>query len=404
MSQEISSWVARPLQILGRGCNENEANPRSKSFNGVPSFKNELTDVKVLPSQRPSTTMMGEGVASWKQHPSPSTKKRERRRVKSDSSIDKCSELLNVANLSLAKPKCPDDQQKRAVKNTSSKGNPKQMGTAIADMSKIITKYDEAERRYIGTTIELVKKDSKKLSSGISIWNKIPTHRLGYPNEKKQIANKARLNLEELDQKLKTTVAVNSCELQDRCSDAKSVPKQIKKDLTSITHVSNTGLKARSERVTKFLTDAFEANADILRLGIPFRSAESKIPLIAGNCMSCGSDEAADKLNSKPLLEFAWQDGKDAQSKPKQDNSKRLNVSCIHFKNEDIQMQGANLNKKGERCDVCHQSRDRTHKDWQHGKVPQAPPTTPTRQKEETKRRTKSLCNRQRNDDFDSRL
>ena len=401
MLEEGNRWAAKTLQVFGKGCQESQDHKRSHSFNESSTIK----DIKATVFQRPRSTTGGQGMVAQKTSHQ-AKKQHDKRRMKSDSSIDKCSELLNVANFPFEKPKNEGDPKKPdkhlASKNKSKKSN---AGTAIADMSKIITKYDEVERRYIGTTIELVKKDSIKKKSGIAIWNRMPMHRLGYPKDKRQPIQRTNIDNEELNQKLKTSVAVKTCDLQDREED---VPCQVEKDVTATNHNLHGGTKARSERVTKFLTDAFEANADILKLGIPFRSAESRIPSVVGNNSPNAHDPiwiySSNRLGSRSLDDSGTCDEGNIQNKPKHNDSKKVNIKCIHFgrDNNKFPVNADNLDQTGDRCNMCQQPQIKIHKDLTELKVPQAPPTTPT-SKLNLKKQKRSLHKIGNSEDFASR-
>ena len=363
------------MEVFGKDCHEIEVKKRSLSCNESSAFKNQVLDATLSELKRPKSTMLTRQL-----HPSVLEHKREKRSLKSDASIRSCSKLLNVANLSLAEPRNHDKQVTKGTVYIPKTKKIKDQ-TAIADMSKIITKYDEAERRYIGTTIELVKKDHKKPSGGRAVWNKMPTHRLGFPNNNRQLAQMPKIDQEELSHKLKNSVAVSTYELQDRRCCMQTMAT---KEILATTSNSQAGTKARSERVTRFLTEAFEANADILGLGIPFKPAESKVLTMTARCTANNEDQALSDNKTRSSTSSILYHGTEKNSNTKLNNLKRIKVSCIHFKPNDGKetAKTVTFEETDERCNLCYQAQTLLPDQ----KFPQAPPTTPIKQSSSKKR------------------
>ena len=348
--EESNGWAARTLRIYGNRCREMEVEKRSVSCNEASKVESTVLNTTWSISKRPKSSTISRAFSASAMK----KKQYDRTRLNSDPSMNKCNELLTVANLSLVEPMSPNDQKKR-IRNATSVANYKQLkeATSIADMSKIITKYDEAERRYIGTTIELLKKEQRKFNSGIAIWDKMPAHRLGYPNNRK-IVKRPKIDQEELSHKLKNYVAVKAFDLHDRRCDvqlnaAKDAGAKIVKNLGAT--------KARSERAMKFLSDAFEANAGILGLGIPFQSADSKIMSEAARCKDqdlVPSDEKPGTSTSDGLILYS---GTENQLSIKHKGLQRVNISCIHFKTDDStgNVNAVNFEQTGDRCSACQQ-------------------------------------------------
>lgn len=338
------------------------------------AVENDLLGVKPSISERRNTTMVRERSVHQGQSLD-FTRKREleKRRIKSDSLIERHNDLLSATNLSLVKRKWVDDKKRLYTRVSNKNDRQKSALTAIADMSKIITKYDEAERKYIGTTIELVKKETKTMSTGIAVWNKMPAHRLGCPNDKRRNQDRMGFDFKELNERLKSHMTVNSCELQCRGSENVSMPGQMKSGTARSAGKINRSAKGRSERVTKFLANALEANADILGLGIPYMPVESKMLPVSTHCHSEGDGNTP---NSKKGC------GEETNFPQKFDHneSKKINVCCIHFNNNEVKTAEESLNsyQKRDACDLCsHQLHEKLYKGLQEFKLPQAPPTTP---------------------------
>ena len=375
--EEGSGWAVKTLKIYGNGCYEMEEKRRTLSCNEAPKFESTALNTTWLVSKRSrSTTISRELSAS-----AVKKEQSDRAGLKSAPSTSKFNELLNVANLSLVEPKKPKDQ-KRCTRNSASVVNYRQLAkdtTSIADMSKIITKYDEAERRYIGTTIELLKRDQRKLNSGIVEWDRMPTRRLGYPNNRK-LVKRPNIDQEELSHKLRNYVAVKAYGLHDRRCD---VEINAVKNAGAAVVNSPDGTKTRSKRVTKFLSEAFEANADILGLGVPFKSADSKIISVAERCkdqdLLLSDDKPGARSSNGPVL----YNGTERQLNIKKKSFQRIKIRCIHFKTDDNTgtVNAVNFEKTGGRCSECQQFQEKSH----DLKLPKAPPTTPTQRQNSKK-------------------
>ena len=378
-------WTTEHLTIRGKSCHENDSNhPMNHS-------KDEPRKV-VLPTSRSSPiAMMGQGSPFEAANLSACTKKKcqssqnerkpSRRRAKSDSLVKRCNDILNVKKFPLGKEATFSKEHKSTLENIVTKeekqSSAKQLGsiTSIADMSKVITKYDEAERRYIGTTIELVKKDSRTVNSGISVWNQMPKHRLGYPDKTRKIDGLSfrGIDTEELCLKLTEAFAVKNLDLQDRCCDSASRENRghfSTSDEDRLSQTTNKALKelnTKSDRVNKFLADALEANADILGLGVPFRpKSSSKFIKVDKKIQhkSFGDNNASD------VSLFSNKMNRETQ---------KINITCIHLKNEECKPQPNQINniKKEEICSVCSKAKI-YHRQQRTLQIPEAPPTTPT--------------------------
>ncbi|XP_065064305.1 uncharacterized protein LOC135690630 [Rhopilema esculentum] len=378
-------WTTEHLTIRGKSCHENDSN------HPMNHAKDEPKNGVLRTSRSSPIGMMGQRSPLEVASLSASTKKKcqslqneiksSKRRSKSDSLVKRCSDILNVKRFPLGKEATFSKEHTSTLENIQTKdekqSSAKQFGsiTSIADMSKVITKYDEAERRYIGTTIELVKKDSRMANSGISVWNQMPKHRLGYPDKKRKINGLSfrGIDTEALCLKLTEAFAVKNLDLQDRCCDSASRENQGQfstSDEDKLSQTTNKALKelnTKSDRVNKFLADALEANADILGLGVPFRPKSSS-KLI----------KADKKIQHKSLGDNNANDVSLFSNKMHRE-SQKINITCIHLENEERKAQPNQINntKKEEICNVCSKARI-YHRQQKTLPIPEAPPTTPT--------------------------
>ena len=373
--ESSSGWVTKHLEIPGNLCQEKEDNGRSYSCNERCTFEKTSVDTSRSVLKRPKTTVI-------KGKLSPSTLKKrqhdQRFTTLDSTTLNKCNGLLSVANLSLEDLKRRNDQM-RVVRNVASSTITKKVKgtTAIADSSKIITKYDEAERRYIGTTIELIKKDHKRLNSGIAIWNKMPFHRLGYPNDKKRTVQMPLVDQKKQSHELNNSVAVKTYELQDRRFYAQV--SNLKRSIAVGMPNSYGVTKTRSERVTKFLTDAFQANADILRLGTSPRPGENKTLSEVAKDTSKTSDQGRVKSEPRPTVASTLPDGTYNQIRLKGLKLRKVKISCIHFQTGDNKssLKAVSFEQTNGICGACYKFQS----DIKDLKIPQAPPSTPIRRR-----------------------
>lgn len=365
---------------------------------------------------------------SQKSHDTGKHQQNSRRRIKSDSNLKGYNKLLNVTKYDIKQSakllqESLNLKEHNLLEIDHLVALPKKKAssmTSIADMSKIITKYDEAERRYIGTRIELVKNVRRRSLASSSVWSAMPKHHLGQ-HDKKIRPSKVSNNVDANNLSLKLHDNVSITSLKSKSTESLS-PKSIKGvgeeslsdgELKRRDAVANT----KSERVRKFLSEALEANGDILGLGVPFRSLNIQgSPLTTKNVQQshwlstkneghCEEHKGHfNKSPNKSPQEIARKPAACAETNPSnlatignnsqqrcnqptvKTESQKFHIQCIHFKKEDNKPQvlPPRITKEQQRSitPCCQSKHQRRLKDLQ---VPQAPPTTPINKNDTTK-------------------
>ena len=415
-----NGWMSETLSVLGTKWQDREGNRSSSRHRSRPSspkpdgeqsgqcVRQRANTFAAQMNKSPKMPHKPNDIAKLPQH--------SRKRVKSDSNLKGYNALLNVTKYDIKQSakllqESLNLKEHNLLEIDHLVALPKKKSvsmTSIADMSKIITKYDEAERRYIGTRIELVKNARRRSLASSSVWSAMPKHRLGQ-HDKKIRPSKVRSNIDtdNLCLKLHDNVSITSLPLKSTSAESLS-PRGITEQ-GGEESLSDSELKRRdavantkSEKVRKFLSEALEANGDILGLGVPFRSLNIQgSPLTAKNLQQNRRQSA---ITERKLTEQKGQFNNGPQEVPRKTaacvdttssnlvtignkdqqrchqhtlkaESQKVNIQCIHFKKEDYKPQVFPPKVSKEQITpCCHLKHHRRLKDLQ---VPQAPPTTP---------------------------
>ena len=423
-----NGWMSETLSVLGTKWQDGEGNGSSSCHKNRPSSpKPNLEQSGLCVRQRANTfaaQMNKSPKISQKPNDAGKPQQHSHKRIKPDFNLKGYNELLSVTkydikqsakllqeSLNLKEHNLLEIDHLVALRKKKSTSM-----TSIADMSKIITKYDEAERRYIGTRIELVKNARRRSLANSSVWSAMPTHHLGQ-HDRKIRPSKVRNNIDTNNLCLKLHDNVSITSLPSKSTSAESLSPRGIKEQRGEESFSDSEPKKRdavantkSERVRKFLSEALEANGDILGLGVPFRSLNIQgSPVTAKNLQQSRRQSAKTECTS---IEHKGQFSKSPQELPRKAatcidatssnlatignngqqrchqhtlkaESQKVNIQCIHFKKEDCKPQvlPPRIGKEQKRSitPCCHLNHHRRLKDLQ---VPQAPPTTPINKNE----------------------